>query len=103
MDGGGIDDWKFFLFVAVAAGWIFFWLRVFFFFVLWPLVVLIVVSSKFVSVYVVFGLWVREKKGLKFGNREEGKYVLLVREKIQEETVPKVGGNQSAGYVKWVL
>ena len=61
------------------------------------------VSSKFVSVYVVFGLWVREKKGLKFGNREEGKYVLLVREKIQEETVPKVGGNQSAGYVKWVL
>ena len=29
---GGIDDWKFFLFVAVAAGWIFFWLRVFFFF-----------------------------------------------------------------------
>ena len=65
--------------------------------------VLIVVSSKFVSVYVVFGLWVREKKGLKFGNREEGKYVLLVREKIQEETVPKVGGNQSAGYVKWVL
>ena len=29
---GGIDDWKFFLFVAVAYGWIFFWLRVFFFF-----------------------------------------------------------------------
>ena len=31
MVGGGIDDWKFFLFVAVADGWIFFWLRFFFF------------------------------------------------------------------------
>ena len=28
--GGGIDDLKFFLFVAVANGWIFFWLRFFF-------------------------------------------------------------------------
>ena len=28
--GDGIDDWKFFLFVAVAEGWIFFWLRFFF-------------------------------------------------------------------------
>ena len=26
---GGIDDWKFFLFVAVAYGWILFWLSVF--------------------------------------------------------------------------
>ena len=31
MVGGGIDDWKFFLFVGVADGWIFFWLRFFFF------------------------------------------------------------------------
>ena len=31
MVGGGIDDWNFFLFVAVADGWIFFWLRFFFF------------------------------------------------------------------------
>ena len=31
MVGGGIDDWNFFfLFVAVADGWIFFWLRFFF-------------------------------------------------------------------------
>ena len=30
MVGGGIDDWKFFLFVGVADGWIFFWLRFFF-------------------------------------------------------------------------
>ena len=30
--GGGIDDWKFFLFMAVADGWIFFWLSFFFFF-----------------------------------------------------------------------
>ena len=36
MVGGGIDDLKFFLFVGVANGWIFFWLR-FFFPVLWPL------------------------------------------------------------------
>ena len=27
--GGGIDDWKFFLFVGVANGWIFFWLRIY--------------------------------------------------------------------------
>ena len=27
MVGGGIDDWNFFLFVVVADGWIFFWLR----------------------------------------------------------------------------
>ena len=40
MVGGGIDDWKFFLFVGVADGWIFFP-------VLWPLVVLTVVGSKF--------------------------------------------------------
>ena len=34
MVGGGIDDWNFFfLFVAVADGWIFFWLRFFFFWV----------------------------------------------------------------------
>ena len=31
MVGGGIDDWKFFLFVGVANGWIFLWLRYFFF------------------------------------------------------------------------
>ena len=31
MVGGGIHDWKFFLFVGVADGWIFFWLRFFFF------------------------------------------------------------------------
>ena len=30
MVGGGIDDWKFFLFVAVADGWIFFGLDFFF-------------------------------------------------------------------------
>ena len=36
MVGGGIDDWKFFLFVGVADGWIFFWL-----------VVLTVVGSEF--------------------------------------------------------
>ena len=64
---GGIDDWKFFLFVAVAYGWIFFWLRVFFFFFfwcvcVWPLVVLTVVGFEFAIVYVVFGLWVREKQ-----------------------------------------
>ena len=47
MVGGGIDDWKFFLFVGVANGWIFFWLRYFFFFILWPLVVLTVVGSEF--------------------------------------------------------
>ena len=51
MIGGGIDDWKFFLFVGVANGWIFFWLRFFlffyFFYVLWPLVVLTVVGSEF--------------------------------------------------------
>ena len=39
MVGGGIDDWKFFLFVGVVDGWIFF------FFVLWPSVVLIVVGA----------------------------------------------------------
>ena len=47
MVGGGIDDWKFFLFVGIADGWIFFWLR--FFFVLWPLVVLTVVGSEFAT------------------------------------------------------
>ena len=52
---------NFFLFVAVADGWIFLCLRDFFFF-FWPLVVLTVVGSKFAIVYVVFGLWVREKK-----------------------------------------
>ena len=67
MVGGGIDDWNFFLFVAVADGWIFFWLRFFFFFfffvfVLWLLVVFTVVGFEFAIVYVVFGLWVREKK-----------------------------------------
>ena len=31
MVGGGIDHWKFFLFVAIADGWIFFRLRIFFF------------------------------------------------------------------------
>ena len=30
MVDGGINDWKFFLFVAVVDGWIFFWLRFFF-------------------------------------------------------------------------
>ena len=30
MVGGGIDNCKFFLFVAVANDWIFFWLRFFF-------------------------------------------------------------------------
>ena len=30
---GGIDDCKFFLFVAVDDGWIFFWLRFIFYFV----------------------------------------------------------------------
>ena len=52
MIGGGIDDWKFFLFVGVANGWIFFWSRflfyfILFFYVLWPLVVLIVVGFEF--------------------------------------------------------
>ena len=32
MVGGGVDDWKFFLFVAVVDGWILFWLRFFLFF-----------------------------------------------------------------------
>ena len=64
MVGGGIDDWNFFfLFVAIADGWIFFWLRFFFFFFLvWSLVVLTVVGFEFAIVYVVFGLWVRERK-----------------------------------------
>ena len=54
--------------VAVAYGWIFFWLRVFVCVCVcvcvcvWPLVVLTVVGSEFAIVYVVFGLWVREKK-----------------------------------------
>ena len=49
--------------MAIADGWIFFWLRFFFFFFLvWSLVVLTVVGSEFAIVYVVFGLWVREKK-----------------------------------------
>ena len=30
MVGGGIDDWKFFLIVGVANGWILFWLVFFF-------------------------------------------------------------------------
>ena len=60
--GGGIDDWKFFLFMVVADGWIFFFLSV-----LWLLMMLTVVGSEFAIVYVVFGLWVREKKNLKFG------------------------------------
>ena len=52
MVGGGIDDWKFFLFVGVANGWIFFWLRIYlfifiFFFILWQLVVLTVVGFEF--------------------------------------------------------
>ena len=53
---------NFFLFVAVADGWIFLCLRDFFFF-FWPLVVLTVVGSKFAIVYVVFGfVGKREKK-----------------------------------------
>ena len=49
----------------------------FFFLVLWPLVVLTVVGSEFAIVYVVFSLWVREKKKKsEIWNREEGKYVL---------------------------
>ena len=48
----------------------------FFLLVLWPLVVLTVVGSEFAIVYVVFGLWVREKKKSEIWNREEGKYVL---------------------------
>ena len=47
MVGGGIDYLKFFLFVGVANGWIFFWLRFFFFPILWLLVVLTVVGSEF--------------------------------------------------------
>ena len=31
MVGGGIDDLKFFLFVGVANGWIFFFVEIFFF------------------------------------------------------------------------
>ena len=46
MVGGGIDDWKFFLFVGVADVWIFFWLR-FFFSILWSLVMLTVVGFEF--------------------------------------------------------
>ena len=42
----------------------------------WPLVVLIVVGFEFAIVYVVFGLWVREKQKSEIWNREEGKYVL---------------------------
>ena len=30
MVGGSIDDWKFFLFMGIVDGWIFFWLRIFF-------------------------------------------------------------------------
>ena len=33
MVGGGIDDWKFFVFVGVVDGWNFFWLRFIFYFV----------------------------------------------------------------------
>ena len=47
MVGGGINDWNFFIFMGVTDGWIFFWLRIFFFSVLWPLVVLTVVGSEF--------------------------------------------------------
>ena len=47
MVGGGIDDWKFFLFVGVANGWIFFLVEIFFFPILWPLVVFTVVGSEF--------------------------------------------------------
>ena len=32
MVGGGVDDWKFFLFVGVANGWIFFCLRIYLFY-----------------------------------------------------------------------
>ena len=37
----------FLLWANIANGWIFFWLRIFFFSVLWPLVVLTVVGSEF--------------------------------------------------------
>ena len=57
--------------------------------------VLTVVGSEFAIVYMVFGLWVREKQKSKIWNREEGKYVLWVREKIQGEMVPEVGGKSS--------
>ena len=43
--------------MVVVDGWIFFFLSV-----LWPLMMLTVVGSEFAIVYVVFGLWVREKK-----------------------------------------
>ena len=39
---------NFFLLLAnIANGWIFFWLRYFFFFILWPLVVLTMVGFEF--------------------------------------------------------
>ena len=50
MVGGGIDDYKFFLFVGIADGCIFFFKFLnfkFFIFSLWPLVVLTVVGSEF--------------------------------------------------------
>ena len=88
--GGGIDDWKFFLFMVVADGWIFFF------------------PFCFVAVGNVDngGFWVchcicgfrsmgKRKKKSEIWNREEGKYVLWVREKIHGETVLEVGGNQS--------
>ena len=37
----------------------------------------------------------KRKKISEIWNREEGKYVLWVREKIHGETVLEVGGNQS--------
>ena len=64
MVGVCIDGWKFFLFVAITDGWIFFWMRFLFFifFISWPLVVLTMVGFEFAIVYVVFSLWIREKK-----------------------------------------
>ena len=46
MVGCGFNDWNFFIFVGLFDGWFFFWLR-FFFPVLWPLMVLTMVGSKF--------------------------------------------------------
>ena len=48
MVGGGINDWKFFLFVGVVDGCVYFILFYFYFFILWPLVVLTMVGFEFV-------------------------------------------------------
>ena len=88
--GGGIDDWNFFLFMVVVDGWIFFFPFCF-------VAVDDVDSGGFWVCHCICGFrsMGKRKKISEIWNREEGKYVLWVREKIHGETVLEVGGNQS--------